>query len=112
MAGKRKGKSSKTYKTSEVEGLLRTKFEFEDSKSTNTNHNSLKLKVSGVPAIMVQIPRHKKDVRRVLEDRIAKALRVRNNDFKDMMDCDCDRDQYYELLRTNPYPPFPDFLSR
>jgi hypothetical protein len=112
MARKRKGKSSKTYKMSEIEGLLRSKFEFEDSKSSSTNHTSLRLKILGVPVITVQIPRHKKDLRRGLEGRIARELYVRIGDFRDMMDCDCDKDQYYELLRTNPYPPFPDFLSR
>jgi hypothetical protein len=100
------------YKPREVASKLTAKFGFEPAPKSNPDHAYYSLKVPGVPVISTHFSHGNKEIPRAIEQKICQQLRVRNEFFHGMIDCSNSRDDYVEQLKTDPYPPFPDYMQR
>jgi len=89
----------------DFEGLLQTKFGFSRADRA-TDHRWYTLKLPGLPPITTKASHSKMVISDSLESQIAKQLRVRVPFFRGMMDCTKSRDEYYEQVRRDPFPPW------
>ena|SRR5947209_998732 len=89
----------------DVENLLLTKFAFEASTHSD-KHRWVKLQLPGLPAITTFFSHTKEDIGDQLWKKIARQLKVRTNYLNGMMDCTNSRDDYYQKVRDDPYPPW------
>ena len=98
------------YKPNFVINRLTNKFCFSVSDHKEDGHKWYELKIDGVPIIQTHFSHNNEDIGPKLEDKIRNQLRVRKTFFYGMMDCNKSQDEYYLILRTDPYPPFPDYM--
>jgi hypothetical protein len=97
----------------DVEKVLQNKFEFQPvQRGKADDHRWYELQIPGVPKIMTHFSHAREDIRPTLWRKIADELKVRGNYLDGMIDCTNSKDAYYEQVRTDPYPPWPDYLLR
>lgn len=77
-------------------------FDLDDSRT----HRFLQLKLPGRPTITTMISHSKKEYGKRLEGKVARQLHVRQPFFVEMIDCTRSREDYYEQVQKDPYPPF------
>jgi hypothetical protein len=94
------------YKPREIEDALRNKFGFEHDETHSVDHRWYKLQLTGLPTIRTYFSHGKKEIGKKLESKIARQIRVRNKFFREMIDCTKGREDYYQQVREDPYPPF------
>ena len=94
------------YKPREIESKLTGKFGFVEDDVRDPDHRWYVLKLKGLPPIRTKVSHSKAEIRKRLEGKISREIHVRNSYFKDMMDCTNSREDYYNQVRTAPYPPF------
>lgn len=82
------------------------KFLFAPAEHREAGHKWYELQLPGLPIIATRVGHHKKDVGTKLEGKIARQCRVRGPYFAEMMDCTKSKDDYYEQVRRDPYPPW------
>jgi hypothetical protein len=90
----------------EIESLLKNKFGFHPAQYHNTDHRWFELQLPKLPLILTKVSHQRKDISHNIEGKIARQLRVRKDFFKGMFDCTHNRCEYYQKVKTDPYPPF------
>lgn len=93
-----------------LEAVLGNKFEFKPSDGHSDNHKWYELQLDGLPVIATRVSHNKKEIRNKLEGMIARQLRVRTPFFREMVRCTKSRDDYYEKVRKDPFPPWNERL--
>lgn len=94
------------YKPKFIEDRLLNKFQFSKAETRSSDHKWYELKLEGLPVIVTKVSHSKKDIGNALQGKIARQLRVRGKFFKDMMDCTKSREDYCNVVRRDPFPPF------
>lgn len=94
------------FKPRELEKLLLHKFKFEISPNHADDHRWFELNIDGVHKITTRLSHNNKEIGLGLRKIMADELHVRNKYFDEMFNCTKSKEQYEELLRTNPSPPF------
>jgi hypothetical protein len=90
----------------ELERLLTGKFAFRLAKSRSKDHRYYVLQLEGLPPIRTKVSHSKKQIGATLEAKIARQMRVAKRFWDLMMNCQRDRDAYYEQVRNDPQPPW------
>lgn len=90
----------------EISRCLQSKFDFAPAKNRSPDHQWYELHLPGLPTILTKLSHGKKDIGAKLEGKIARQLRVRTQFFRKMIDCTRSREDYYQQVRTDPYPPW------
>lgn len=93
-------------KPRELEDLLQTKFGFSPAQDRAPDHRWYELQLPELPCILTKVSHNKKEIHSNLESKIARQLRVRTPYFKGMVSCTNSREDYYEKVREDPYPPW------
>ncbi len=93
----------------EVERTLINKFQFARAERKADDHRWLQLKLDNIPTIFTKFSHTREDISDRIWGLIARQLKVRTPYLNGMVDCTNGREAYYELLRTAPYPPWPNF---
>ena len=94
------------YKPKEVERKLRDKFAFSPAEGHSLDHRWFELQLLGLPVILTKVSHSRKEIGTNLERMIARQLRVRTRYFRGMINCTNTREDYYQQVREDPYPPF------
>jgi len=87
----------------DFEGLIQTKFDFVSARKAS-DHRWYVLKLDGLPPILTKASHAKAEITGKLESAIAKQLRVRTPFFREMMNCTKSREEYYQQIRSDPFP--------
>lgn len=95
-----------SIKPKELENLLEYKFGFSLAKGHSSDHRWYELKLPGLPTILTKVSHSRKPINPRLEGKIARQLRVRKAYYVGMVSCKNSREDYYQQVRTDPYPPF------
>ena len=90
----------------EIESLLKNKFGFQQAKYHSKDHRWFELQLPDLPAILTKVSHKRNDISSIIEGKIAKQLRVKKDFFRGMFDCSYNRCEYYQKVKTDPYPPF------
>jgi len=93
-------------KPADLESTLQRKFGFAPAEHRSVDHRWFQLNLPNLPSVLTKISHSSKEIGPKLEGIIAKQLRVRQKVFKDMIGCTVNKEEYYEKLRTESYPPF------
>jgi len=104
--------SPMTRRNRDVETILLTKFESSESRNRADDHRWVELKLPGVPTIRTFFSHARQDIGDELWKTIASQLKVRAQYLDGMIDCTNSRDDYYEKVRDEPFPPWPDYVLR
>lgn len=91
----------------EVENILLTKFRFSRAERRGDDHRWVLLKVPDLPPILTKFSHTREDIGEQIWGLIAKQLKVRTPYLNGMVDCTNSRDDYYQQVRTDPFPPWP-----
>jgi hypothetical protein len=94
-------------KAHQIADCLCNKFRFEPKRKTG--HVHYELRVAGLPPIRTHVSHHHgkhADVGPQLLAAIAAELHVRAGFLKEMLTCTKSREDYLQVLRSDPYPPF------
>lgn len=92
-------------KVSRFESLLQSKFGFVEASSRSKDHKWYEIILPGMPPIVTKVSHGRgEEIGHVLERKIAAQLRVSVSVFRDMIQCTCSCEQYYQLMQTNPKP--------
>lgn len=91
-------------KPKDVERLLMRKFGFLPAQTHEHGHYWFELTLPGL-CIRTKISHSKKDIGPVVEAKMARQLRVRRGFFVQMMSCLRSREEYYQQVTQDPYPP-------
>jgi hypothetical protein len=94
------------FKTQEVLGCLKRKFEFQDAKEHSDDHIWVELLLEDLPVICTKFSRGSRELSKKLEAHVARQLRVTKKFFNGMISCSHDRDAYYNQVRAAPVPPW------
>lgn len=86
------------------------KFEFRECDNRADDHRWYELKLPGVPKIVTHFSHGRQDISADLWQKIAAQLKVRTHYLDGMMDCTNGRDDYYQQVKDDPYPPWPAFV--
>ena len=100
------GKNCMPNDNRKVEKCLLTKFQFIQASNREAGHRWIELSLPGLPVIATKFSHTHEDIRDVLWGRIARQLRVRKAYLKEMINCTKSREDYYQQVRTDPFPPF------
>lgn len=95
-----------SIKPKELENLLENKFGFNPSKGHSSDHRWYELKIPGLPKILTKVSHSRKPINTKLEGKIARQLRVRRTYYNGMISCQHSKNDYYQQVSTDPYPPF------
>jgi len=87
----------------DLQSILINKFGFIQS---NRDHKWFALDLPDLPTIATKVSHGRKEIGRKLEGRIAKQLRVRKRFYSEMVGCTKSREDYYQQVREDPYPPW------
>jgi hypothetical protein len=98
------------HKPGVVESLLQTKFGFTPADSKSKDHCWYERTFQGLPTIRTKMSRHKEDLGKGLEGKIARQLRVRKEFYNGMIDCTNSSAAYEKQVRESPYPPFDQII--
>jgi len=92
----------------QIESKLQSKFGFSpaSARGRSKDHRWYELRLPGLPTIRTKLSHSKKDVGDKLEGKISRQLRVRRPFYERMMSCTKGREDYYEQVKKDPYPPF------
>jgi hypothetical protein len=90
----------------DLERLLENKYNFVPAEGHSSKHRWYELKLDGLPPILTQVSHDRDEIRSTLEGLIAKQLRVRKPYFRGMVSCHNDRENYYQQVRNDPFPPW------
>jgi hypothetical protein len=93
-------------KPRELEKTLQGKFDFSPAPNRSSDHRWYELTLPGLPTIATKVSHSRKEIGRNLEGKIARQLRVRKKFFQEMVACTQSQQDYYQQVRTDPYPPF------
>jgi hypothetical protein len=97
------------YTPDEIARILERKFGFVLTKSTHHIYYELNLG-DDIPKIVTRFSHARtKDVGKKLEGAIARELHVKPKFFQGMLSCNHSREDYYNQVRNDPYPPFPNW---
>ncbi|SRR5258707_5353676 len=99
------------YKPREIEEKLISKFGFVSDKGRSEDHRRYLRQIEGLPIIRTHLSHSKKEIGPKLEGKIVRQLHVRKDFFHEMIDCTKGLDDYIAQLKTDPFPPFPGYLS-
>lgn len=91
------------HKTRDIERSLTDKFGFQLDMS---HHRYLSLALPGLPTIRTRLSHGVREYGKKLESLVARQLHVRTSFFVEMIDCTRSREDYYEQVQNDPYPPF------
>ena len=94
------------YRNRDVENVLVDKFGFVAASGHEEGHRWVELKLPGLPVIATKFSHKREDIRDKLWGIIAKQLRVRKSYLNGMIDCNNSREDYYQQVVTDPFPPF------
>jgi hypothetical protein len=94
------------YKPREIENRLQNKFGFTPAREHSSDHHWYELRLPGLPPILTKVSHQKADVGKAVESQMARQLRVRTPYFRGMMDCTRTREDYYQQVQDDPFPPF------
>lgn len=94
-----------TYRPRDIERLLLSKFVFHWS---DNDHRWFELQLAGLPTIRTKVSHNNKDIGPGLLGLMAKQCRVHAPFFREMLGCTRSREEYYQQIRTDPYPPWDD----
>ena len=93
----------------DIRQCLEGKLGFVESEHKSDDHYWYELHLSGLPVITTKVSRGSKaHCDDSLEAKVAKQLHVRKSFYNRVMSCELNRQQYYDEVSTNPYPPFPN----
>lgn len=96
------------FSAEDIERKLITKFLFIKSERHEKGHIWYELKLADLPIIDTRVshgkPEHISDA---ILSKIAKQLHVHNPFFKQMIQCTKSKEDYYNEVHQNPFPPFP-----
>ncbi len=92
-------------RANELRSLLQNKFGFLKSQ-THADHDWYEIEIPGIPVIATKVSHGRKEIRRNLESKICRQLRVRKLFFREMVGCTKDKDEYCRQVQEDPYPPF------
>src|SRR2546423_13828399 len=95
----------------EVENILLHKFAFEPAPTRGDDHRWLQLTLPGLPSIITRFSHTREDIGDPLWRKIAMQLRVCPQYLTGMISCSHSRDDYYNQVRTDPFPPL-SYLMR
>lgn len=90
----------------EIESQLQNKFGFQAPEYHSPDHRWYELRLPNLPPILTKVSHKRKDISQKIEGKMARQLRVKVNIFRQMIDCTIEREDYYQKVRTEPYPPF------
>lgn len=93
-------------KPSDLETVLQRKFGFAPAREHSSDHRWYELRLPGLPPILTKVSHGRKEITAKLEGKIARQLRVRGPYLQEMLDCSHSREEYYQKLRDDPFPPF------
>ncbi len=93
-------------KVRELERLLTSKFNFSASPDSSPDHRWYELALPGLPKIRTKVSHGMSETGVGLEGRIARQLRVHMPYFQGMFACTYNREDYYQQVRTAPFPPW------
>ncbi len=93
-------------KPRKIEKVLQSKFGFSPAEGHSSDHRWYELQLPGLPLILTKVSHNKKEIGPKLEGKIARQLRVRGPYFRGMVDCKNNREDYYQKVQEDPYPPF------
>src|SRR5258708_9550207 len=100
------------YKPREIEEKLISKFGFTKDIHKGSDHRYYVLVIDDeTPWIQTHFSHNKKDIGADLESSIIRQLHVRKNFFHEMIDCTKSREDYIQQVKTDPFPPFPPYLT-
>ena len=94
------------YRNRDVEDVLLNKFQFVRSQNRAANHRWIELRLPGLPVITTYFSHGRQEIADRLWGMIARQLRVRKRYLDEMIECTKGRDDYYQQVRTDPYPPW------
>ncbi|GAB62701.1 hypothetical protein KSU1_C1105 [Candidatus Jettenia caeni] len=86
--------------------MLQHKFGFTPAKSHSSDHRWYELKLDGLPTILTKVSHSRDPINKCIEGKTAKQLRVKKQYYEGMMSCSNSRDNYYQQVRKDPFPPF------
>ncbi len=90
----------------ELENILLNKFEFTEAPNRSSDHRWFELVLPGLPKVATKVSQSGKPIPTPILNLIHKQLRVRKEFFNGMVSCTKSRDEYYQQIRQDPYPPF------
>lgn len=93
-------------RTNELVQRLTGKFGFAEAPTKETGHKWYELRLKDLPVIRTKVSHGIKEYGSTLEGKVAKQLRVRGPFFNQMMSCTKSRDEYYQQVHTDPFPPW------
>lgn len=96
-------------KTDVVERSLQAKFGFSPDPDRERGHRWYVLRLEGLPPIRTKFSHGSQTLNDALIAAIARQLHVRRVFFIEMVSCIRSREDYTTQVRTDPFPPFPDF---
>jgi hypothetical protein len=96
----------------EVERILITKFAFTRADRRADDHRWLQLKLDDLPPVFTKFSHTREDISDRIWGLIAHQLKVRTPYLNGMVECTNGPEDYYNLLRTAPFPPWPNFTQR
>jgi hypothetical protein len=94
------------YRPRDIESVLLNKFDFSRAEGHSSDHRWFEIRLPGLPCILTKVSQGRRETTRGLESKIARQLRVRRTFFRGMMDCTNEREDYYQQVQEDPYPPF------
>lgn len=95
-----------------AENTLITKFEFTECRGRADDHRWIELKLPGLPVVRTHFSHTKESIGSTLWGKIAAQLKVHSPYLDGMIDCKNCRDDYYEKVKDDPYPPWPDYILK
>lgn len=84
----------------EIERSLTGKFGF-SSVRRHSDHRYFELALGGLPVVRTKVSHNRKEIRGVVEGKIARQLGVNAHILKRMVGCSESRDEYYARLRSH-----------
>ena len=95
------------YRPPDIERALLHKFNFEQDTQRGVDHRRFVLHREGLPSIRTKVSHNRAPIGPALESAICRQLHVRHPFFHGMIDCTKSREDYYQQVRDDPFPPFP-----
>lgn len=93
-------------KPRDLERLLQGKYDFVPAEEHSSDHRWYELRLPGLPPILTKISHSRREISDSLLSKISRQLRVRNQFFREMVDCTKTREDYFRQVREDPFPPF------
>lgn len=90
----------------DLESSLQRKFGFSRAEGHSSDHRWYELHLPGLPVILTRVSHGRRELSRSLLSQIARECHVRTRFFHGMIDCANDREDYYQQVQEDPFPPF------